>query len=98
MESDALEKLLRRAFILGHLATREGFNGECGYDHCAPDRVLEALDRFELDPGAGPLGPGKTIPAGAPELESFIAAIKPGSALQTLMDEAMQILEVPRGV
>lgn len=33
---ERIERLLRDAFWLGHCVTREGFNGECAYDNCAP--------------------------------------------------------------
>ena len=33
--------LLYQAFLLGFIASREGFNGECAYDHCAPDSLAD---------------------------------------------------------
>lgn len=29
----------KKAFLLGMMVTREGFNGECPYDHLAPDTI-----------------------------------------------------------
>lgn len=31
--------LLEKAFTIGFMVSREGFNGECAYEHCAPTRV-----------------------------------------------------------
>ena len=31
-----MKSVIREAFILGFLVSREGFNGECTYGHCAP--------------------------------------------------------------
>ena len=27
---------IEEAFLLGFMASREGFNGECAYEHCSP--------------------------------------------------------------
>ena len=29
-----MEKLIKLVFTLGFMISREGFNGECGYEHC----------------------------------------------------------------
>jgi hypothetical protein len=34
-----MTKQEQRAFTLGFLSSREGFNGECAYDHCAPNKI-----------------------------------------------------------
>ena len=39
--------LLGEAFLLGFAVSREGFNGECGFDHCAPSE-LKAGDGYSL--------------------------------------------------
>jgi len=33
------EKQLAEAFLLGFMCSREGFNGDCAYEHCAPTKV-----------------------------------------------------------
>lgn len=33
------EALIREAFLLGFMVSREGFNAECPYDHLAPTDV-----------------------------------------------------------
>lgn len=30
---------IEKAFVLGIMVTREGFNGECLFDHLAPDKI-----------------------------------------------------------
>lgn len=35
-------ELFEIAFALGFLASREGFNGECAYDNCAPGSIFQA--------------------------------------------------------
>jgi hypothetical protein len=37
IERQALAAMLKRAFHEGFNVTREGFNGECSFDHLAPD-------------------------------------------------------------
>lgn len=46
---------LTRAFLMGFAVSREGFNGECAFDHLAPDDLTEATDyRWSGHrPGAG---------------------------------------------
>ncbi len=34
-------KDLQRAFVLGFLCSREGFNGECPNDHLAPETIID---------------------------------------------------------
>jgi hypothetical protein len=41
--------LLAKAFTLGFMVSREGFNGECAFEHCAPNTVeahYETVDEF----------------------------------------------------
>ncbi len=38
---ESMRPALERAFLLGFMATREGFNGECAFDHCAPRQLRE---------------------------------------------------------
>ena len=43
--------LFNRAFMLGFMVSREGFNGECDYEHCAPSRVeasYESVQEFAV--------------------------------------------------
>ena len=43
--------LFNRAFMLGFMVSREGFNGECDYEHCAPSRVEayhESIQEFAV--------------------------------------------------
>ena len=43
--------LFNRAFMLGFMVSREGFNGECDYEHCAPSRVeayCESIQEFAV--------------------------------------------------
>jgi hypothetical protein len=47
-------QLLEKAFALGFMITREGFNGECGYETCAPSRLEadhgdETIEEFIAD-------------------------------------------------
>lgn len=59
MDEKIVEQLIRLAFRIGFAATREGFNGECPYDHLAPagfkDRndieraVVQAFDTATMD-------------------------------------------------
>lgn len=35
MNDTELNKLLAEAFTLGFMISREGFNGECAFEHCA---------------------------------------------------------------
>ena len=41
---------LRKAFLLGFMASNEGFNGEYAYDHCSPDS-LRIEDRPAMNQG-----------------------------------------------
>jgi len=48
------EKLLEKAFTLGFMVSREGFNAECAYEHCAPggvqahyETIAEFMDAIE---------------------------------------------------
>lgn len=45
---DEPRDLLEEAFILGFMASREGFNGECQINVCSPDQ-LEAFERPESE-------------------------------------------------
>jgi hypothetical protein len=36
MTPDVMKELLKAAFLAGFGVSREGFNGECAYDHLAP--------------------------------------------------------------
>lgn len=31
---------IEEAFLLGFMATQEGFNGECAFDNCAPSQLV----------------------------------------------------------
>jgi hypothetical protein len=47
-------QLLEKAFALGFMISREGFNGECGYETCAPSRLEadhgdETIEEFIAD-------------------------------------------------
>lgn len=47
---------LRRAFILGFMVSREGFNGECCFDHCSPNGVeahYQTVEGFFADVAMG---------------------------------------------
>jgi hypothetical protein len=35
MEKTEKQKLVAEAFLLGFMCSREGFNGECAFQHCA---------------------------------------------------------------
>ncbi len=39
MSSPSARELAREAFMLGFMVSREGFNAECDYEHCAPDTL-----------------------------------------------------------
>lgn len=43
------EQEIRNAFIIGLLSTRDGFNGECLFDHCAPDDIYCRGSSDEVD-------------------------------------------------
>jgi len=37
--AEGLRQQIAEAFLLGFMVSREGFNGDCGYEHCAPSEV-----------------------------------------------------------
>lgn len=41
-------ELIEQAFLLGFMASREGFTADYAFDHCAPSR-LELEDRTEAE-------------------------------------------------
>ena len=48
-------KLIEEAFLLGFMASREGFNAECAYDHCSPTILkpnFETEDEFRVSMNA----------------------------------------------
>jgi hypothetical protein len=47
METSLLKELLERAFQEGFSASAEGFNGECAFDHLAPDN--QSLEKTEAE-------------------------------------------------
>lgn len=46
---DQEEKKLWRAFLCGFCVSRDGFNGECAFDHLAPDKLFENNHFFSID-------------------------------------------------
>jgi hypothetical protein len=40
---------LQRAFALGFMVTCEGFNGECDYDHLAPQQLEPYMGRDTVE-------------------------------------------------
>lgn len=50
MTDQKLVELLQRAFMEGFAVSREGFNGECAFDHLAPDGLsIEQLRDITVD-------------------------------------------------
>jgi hypothetical protein len=44
---EKLEALLREAFLLGLRCARDGFNGECLYDHLAPSDPFDGHGAYD---------------------------------------------------
>lgn len=50
MTPEKLRQMLERAFQEGFAVSREGFNGECKFDHLGPDGLtLEKLCELTVD-------------------------------------------------
>lgn len=54
---------LETAFLLGFMVTREGFNGECPYDHCAPDDLELSNQKTPIKEELLQLKQARTIPS-----------------------------------
>ena len=55
-----LRESIKIAFALGFIISREGFNGECGYEVCAPSRLEsdhgdETIEEFIADIEKNPI-------------------------------------------
>lgn len=43
------QHLIEEAFLLGFMVSREGFNGECAYEHCADDALQTDAGQTEAE-------------------------------------------------
>ena len=89
IEKHVLAAMMTRAFHEGFNVTREGFNGECSFDHLAPDgltfeelsaiTVSGMLADHDAEPAArainGSCGTGNTVTLTDAEREAIEAAI-----------------------
>ena len=104
MTEDDIERLtamLKRAFHEGFNFTREGWNGECAFDHLAPDgltleeksaiTVREILADHDAEPAAS--GNAVTLTAEEREAVERAAFVAKNAGLERSADTLRKMLE-----